>query len=141
MTTKQPNAIDVQVGHNIRKIRNVKGMSQEKLGEHLGVSFQQVQKYEKGTNRVSSSKLVSIARALDTDIATLFDGVEGIGLDTPLLSLILTSIIDRSGGRQLLAAYDAMTIPEREGLERVAQAIMEARTLIADNGTPATAAA
>ncbi len=71
---KQPDPIDVKVGQNIRSMRVVRGMSQEKLGEGINVTFQQVQKYEKGTNRVSASKLQQIAGLLGTEVATLFNG-------------------------------------------------------------------
>jgi len=52
-------------------------MSQEKLGEHLGITFQQIQKYEKGTNRVSASRLQEIARILDVPVTFFFDGQDG----------------------------------------------------------------
>lgn len=54
---KKPNPIDIHVGSRIRLRRNMLGMSQEKLGENLGITFQQIQKYEKGTNRVGASRL------------------------------------------------------------------------------------
>ena len=54
---KQPNPIDVHVGSRVRLRRMMLGMSQEKLGESLGITFQQIQKYEKGTNRISASRL------------------------------------------------------------------------------------
>lgn len=69
------NQIDAAVGANLRRIRSLRGMSQEAIGEQLGVTFQQVQKYEKGTNRISASKLVMIAEALDCDLTALFEGV------------------------------------------------------------------
>lgn len=64
MSTKEPHPIDLAIGRAIRMRRKAKGMSQERLGEMLGVTFQQVQKYEKGTNRISGSRLVECARAL-----------------------------------------------------------------------------
>lgn len=85
---KQPDPIDVKVGQNIRSMRMVRGMSQEKLGEGLGITFQQVQKYEKGTNRVSASKLQAIAGILGTEVSFLFGGTNPSGLvnDTPQFS-------------------------------------------------------
>ena len=62
---KAPNPIDQQVGARLRMQRMLVGMSQEKLGEALGVTFQQVQKYEKGSNRISASTLKQIAQALN----------------------------------------------------------------------------
>lgn len=66
-----PDPIDVAVGHRIRVRRKWLGVSQSTLAEHLGVSFQQVQKYERGANRVSASMLVKIAQKLDTSVAEL----------------------------------------------------------------------
>ena len=59
--------------------RNILGMSQEKLGERLGITFQQIQKYEKGTNRVGASRLQAIASILDVPVAFFFDEVPGRG--------------------------------------------------------------
>jgi transcriptional regulator with XRE-family HTH domain len=74
---KKPNPIDVHVGGRIRLRRNMVGMSQEKLGEHLGITFQQIQKYEKGTNRVGASRLQAIASILEVPIAYFFEGAPG----------------------------------------------------------------
>lgn len=71
---KEPNPNDVIVGQNIKNRRNQLGMSQEKLGDALGVTFQQVQKYEKGTNRTSASKLVAISNILNITVENLFAG-------------------------------------------------------------------
>lgn len=64
--------VDIIVGGNIRMMRVTIGLSQEKLAESLGVTFQQVQKYEKGTNRVSASTLHAIAKTLNVSISSLF---------------------------------------------------------------------
>lgn len=69
------NQIDAAVGANVRRIRGLLGISQEYVAAQLGVTFQQVQKYEKGTNRISASKLVMIAETLDCDLTALFEGV------------------------------------------------------------------
>lgn len=74
---KTPNAIDVHVGSRIRMQRALKGMSQSTLAEGIGVTFQQVQKYEKGTNRVGSSRLQAIANILGVPAAAFFE--EGPG--------------------------------------------------------------
>ena len=67
-----PNPIDVHVGARIRLRRTLLGMSQGTLAEAIGLTFQQVQKYERGTNRVSSSRLVDMANALDVDVPYFF---------------------------------------------------------------------
>ena len=70
-----PNPVDLHVGARIRMRRKIIGISQEKLAEELGLTFQQVQKYERGANRVSASKLYEIARALLTPVAYFFEGL------------------------------------------------------------------
>ena len=70
---KIPNPIDIHVGARVRLRRNMLGLSQEKLGEQLGITFQQVQKYEKGTNRIGASRLQEIASILQTPISYFFE--------------------------------------------------------------------
>ncbi|SIR31690.1 Transcriptional regulator, contains XRE-family HTH domain [Rhizobium sp. RU20A] len=74
MTKKSPHAIDIHVGNRLRLRRAMLGMSQEKLGDHLGITFQQVQKYEKGTNRISASKLQMASEVLGVPVAYFFEG-------------------------------------------------------------------
>ncbi len=74
MATRSPLPVDVLVGQNIRICRLQKGLSQGELGRRIGVTFQQVQKYEKGANRVGASRLTLIADVLGVPISTLFDG-------------------------------------------------------------------
>jgi transcriptional regulator with XRE-family HTH domain len=76
MKTKKSNSVDVVVGRNVRAQRLAAGLSQGALGEQIGVTFQQVQKYEKGVNRIGASRLVRIAKVLNIAIPVLFDGVE-----------------------------------------------------------------
>ena len=73
MTTKNPNPIDVHVGSRVRMRRMLIGMSQERLGKELGLTFQQVQKYEKGTNRISASRLYRIAQILGVPVQYFFE--------------------------------------------------------------------
>jgi transcriptional regulator with XRE-family HTH domain len=72
--TKSPNPIDKHVGSRVRMRRVLIGMSQERLGDALGLTFQQVQKYEKGTNRIGASRLQQIARILGMPVEFFFDG-------------------------------------------------------------------
>ena len=71
---KAPNPIDKHVGSRVRMRRMMLGMSQEKLGDALGLTFQQVQKYEKGTNRIGASRLQQIAHILQVPVAFFFEG-------------------------------------------------------------------
>jgi transcriptional regulator with XRE-family HTH domain len=72
---RMPNPIDVHVGLQVRLRRKELKISQEKLAESLGLTFQQVQKYERGSNRISASKLYEIARTLRVSIAWFFEGL------------------------------------------------------------------
>lgn len=104
-----PHPTDVHVGRRVREARATKSMSQEQLGNILGVSFQQVQKYEKGTNRIGSSRLWDIARALDVPVSYFFEGIEeGSENDRPLarrtieMAKRIDSIADSSVRNQVL---------------------------------------
>jgi len=74
MTKKSPNPIDKHVGARVRMRRMMISMSQEKLGEKLGITFQQIQKYEKGTNRIGASRLQQIANVLGVPVSFFFEG-------------------------------------------------------------------
>jgi transcriptional regulator with XRE-family HTH domain len=81
--SRRANPMDVHVGSRVRLRRMLLGMSQEKLGEHLGLTFQQVQKYEKGVNRIGASRLFDLARVLGVPVQFFYDeapsGVQGPG--------------------------------------------------------------
>lgn len=74
MSTKAPDPIDKYVGSRVRMRRIMLGMSQERLGDSLGLTFQQVQKYEKGTNRIGASRLQQISDVLQVPVQFLFEG-------------------------------------------------------------------
>ncbi|MCF3936421.1 helix-turn-helix transcriptional regulator [Acuticoccus sp. M5D2P5] len=70
---KQPNPIDIHVGSRLKLRRTLMGMTQEKLGDQLGVTFQQVQKYEKGANRIGASRLQEISQILEVPVSFFFE--------------------------------------------------------------------
>ena len=74
----KPNPIDVQVGSRVRLRRNMLGLSQEKLGEAISLTFQQVQKYERGANRIGASRLHELSRVLDVPVSFFFDDVDPV---------------------------------------------------------------
>lgn len=74
---RKSNEIDQRVGARLRERRNALHLSQEQVGDRLGLTFQQIQKYEKGTNRISASRLYELSRILDVDIDYFFDGIDG----------------------------------------------------------------
>jgi transcriptional regulator with XRE-family HTH domain len=107
---KQPNPIDTHVGSRVRLRRMMLSMSQEKLGEHLGITFQQIQKYEKGTNRIGASRLQHIASVLQVPVSFFFedapptpDGSTGLSESQPMNYLV--SFLSSSEGIQLNKAF------------------------------------
>lgn len=83
----QADELDREIGARLRHIRNVRGLTQEDLGKVVGVSFQQIQKYERGTNRISSSTLILLARKLDVSPSELLgEGTRAPAIDWELLS-------------------------------------------------------
>ncbi|TNE66473.1 MAG: XRE family transcriptional regulator [Alphaproteobacteria bacterium] len=75
-TIKNPDPIDIHVGQRVRARRKMLGLSQTQLGKELGVTFQQVQKYERGTNRIGSSRLFKMSTTLDVPVSYFFEGAE-----------------------------------------------------------------
>lgn len=75
-SNKKPEATDIHIGRRVQERRKQLGLSQERLGEQLGITFQQVQKYEKGTNRIGAGRLFSISEILDAPIGFFFRGLE-----------------------------------------------------------------
>lgn len=73
---KKPNPIDVHVGMRVRTRRLFLGMSQEKLGDELGITFQQIQKYERGVNRIGASRLYRISKVLQVPVGYFFEGLD-----------------------------------------------------------------
>lgn len=106
---KIPNPIDRHVGSLVRMRRVMLGMTQEKLGEALGLTFQQVQKYEKGTNRIGASRLQQISRTLDVPPAFFFEGA-------PSFEAIAKSEPGPMGVAEANAPYVADFLSTAEGL-------------------------
>jgi transcriptional regulator with XRE-family HTH domain len=77
MAKKQPHPVDVHVGGRVRMRRMLLGMSQDKLGDALGLTFQQIQKYEKGANRIGASRIFEIAHILSVPIQFFYDDFNG----------------------------------------------------------------
>jgi transcriptional regulator with XRE-family HTH domain len=110
MTNKSPDPTDKHVGSRVRMRRMMIGMSQEKLGDALGLTFQQVQKYEKGANRISASRLQHIAHILQVTIAFFFEGVpsqpgqpRGVG-DAPSPAYV-SAFLSTTDGLALIKAF------------------------------------
>lgn len=111
----RPSPIDVHVGGRVRLRRTLMGMSQERLGEALGLTFQQVQKYERGVNRIGASRLFDLARVLDVPIGFFFDDMpDGMGGTTSGLSRRTAS-----GFADSQDSFEDDTLHRRETLELV----------------------
>ena len=107
-----PNRLDVALGLRIRERRRVLGVSQTALANGVGLTFQQIQKYERGFNRVSFSRLVDIAHALDCRVIDLIGDLDEAGGSSPLLRHDADHL--RAGGAaELLAAYSAAPLSLR----------------------------
>jgi len=108
---KQPNPIDIHVGSRVRLRRMMLGMSQEKLGEQLGITFQQIQKYEKGTNRIGASRLQHIARVLTVPVAFFFEDAPAApatgnaGMAEPEQANYIVDFLSSAEGIQLNKAF------------------------------------
>ena len=109
MTTKAPNPIDKYVGSRVRMRRIMLGMSQEKLGEALGLTFQQIQKYEKGTNRVGASRIQQISEILQVPVSFLFEGgptsISGNGFSEGTSPTYVSDFLATSEGLALTRAF------------------------------------
>ena len=124
MTKKAPNPIDKHVGNRVRMRRMMLGMSQEKLGDALGLTFQQVQKYEKGTNRMGASRLQHISHILQVPAPFFFDGAQHLpGMpaaaefeDAPSPAYV-TDFLATSDGLALTKAF--MRIPDAKLRRRI----------------------
>ena len=107
---KSPNPVDKHVGSRVRMRRMMVGMSQEKLGEALGVTFQQIQKYEKGTNRIGASRLHQIASSLGVPISFLYEGAPDLqgqpaGFSDAPSPAYVADFMTTSEGLQLMKAF------------------------------------
>ena len=123
MTKKIPNPIDKHVGSRVRMRRMMISMSQEKLGENLGITFQQIQKYEKGTNRIGASRMQNISNVLGVPVSFFFDGapnsgpVGTAGFSEEASPAYLSDFLSTSDGIALTRAF--LKIPDAKVRRRI----------------------
>ena len=110
--TRSANEIDVHVGQRLRLARILRGLSQDELGKKVGVTFQQIQKYERGANRVSAGRLVALAKALELDILFFFQDLEQAQTGTER-ALPLSDLTDED-----IDVVDALTKIENPRLKK-----------------------
>lgn len=109
----KPNPIDVHVGARVRLRRTLLGMSQEKLGEAIGLTFQQVQKYERGANRIGASRLFDLSRVLDVPVSFFFDDMsDDISQQSP--RMMVAGLAE-----EIATSFEADPMTKRETLELV----------------------
>jgi transcriptional regulator with XRE-family HTH domain len=128
MVKKTPNPIDKHVGSRVRMRRMMLGMSQEKLGDALGLTFQQVQKYEKGTNRIGASRLQQISLILQVPVSFFFEGSppppgKTYGLSEEASPEYVTNFLASSDGLKLVKAF--MNVPNAALRRRVVELVEE----------------
>ncbi|WP_395673055.1 helix-turn-helix domain-containing protein [Phenylobacterium sp.] len=114
-STKAPDPMDIALGAAVRIRRRTLGISQESLADQCGVSFQQIQKYENGANRISFSRLVQIARALSCRVVDLLEVLDGADRATPQ-DLDLLARMRTPGALELLIAYERLPPESRSSL-------------------------
>ena len=107
----KPNPVDVHVGSRVRLRRTLLGMSQEKLGEAIGLTFQQVQKYERGANRIGASRLFNLSQVLDVPVSFFFDDMPREAADAP--------VIGEEDDEDRVVEYEPDPMAKRETLELV----------------------
>ncbi|TVS00820.1 MAG: XRE family transcriptional regulator [Rhodobacteraceae bacterium] len=110
--------VDIRVGNRIRQRRSEIGMTQQQLAQAVGVKFQQIQKYETGSNRVSASRLWEIASVLDVKISFFFEGIGGGGAQTET-----TDLMNRKETLDLLRTYYAIPNAQRKRLFDLARVL------------------
>ena len=114
---KKPNPIDIHVGSRVRLRRTMLGQSQEKLGNALGITFQQIQKYEKGANRIGASRLQQIANVLTVPVAFFFEdapsGTQAVtGMAEENSTTYVVDFLSSSEGLQLNRAFVKISDPK-----------------------------
>jgi transcriptional regulator with XRE-family HTH domain len=119
MAGKKPNPVDAHVGSRVRLRRMLLGMSQERLGESMGLTFQQVQKYEKGVNRIGASRLFQISKILDVPVQFFFeeapyagDGSRAPGLAEPDSEAFILEFLNSREGLELNRAFVKIADPK-----------------------------
>jgi transcriptional regulator with XRE-family HTH domain len=110
--------IDAYVGNRIRNCRILRGMTQEKLADNLGLTFQQIQKYEKGSNRVGASRLFEISRIFDIAVGYFFEDMPAEVTDSPV-SGPRGNMLSSEGIEESIEGKDASRLSDREALELI----------------------
>ncbi len=117
--------VDAYVGGQVRVRRMMLGISQEQLGEALGLTFQQIQKYETGANRVSASRLWDIADALDVEVSFFFEGLDSESADRDEGSSVPSDLLGDKEALDLVRSYYAIPENQRRRLFDLARVLSD----------------
>jgi len=118
---KSPNQVDRHISSRVRARRIMLGMSQEKLADALGLTFQQVQKYEKGVNRIGASRLLHIAGILDVSIEFFFEGLPGLRAGGFSDDSLVAEFLTRSESDRLVRGF--LKLKDDEARRKVADLV------------------
>jgi transcriptional regulator with XRE-family HTH domain len=139
---RKPNPMDVHVGSRVRLRRMVIGMSQEKLGEKMGLTFQQIQKYEKGTNRIGASRLFQLSQIMDVPVQFFFEDAPAAyvnrapamaGFAESKTEAFLLDFLNSRDGLELNRAFVKITDPKvRKRVVELVRALSEETSTTAD---------
>ena len=121
MQKKSPNQVDRHIDSRVRARRLMLGMSQEKLADALGLTFQQVQKYEKGVNRIGASRLLHIAGILDVSIEFFFEGLPGLRAGGFSDDSLVAEFLTRSESDRLVRGF--LKLKDDEARRKVADLV------------------
>jgi transcriptional regulator with XRE-family HTH domain len=136
---RRADPVDGQIGRRVRAYRIARGLSQTTLGEKVGVTFQQIQKYENGVNRIGGGRLTKIAGVLDVRISALF-GDEGNGDDAGV-DRLLVGPLSKAYAARLLSAFDAIDdVGQRRALVEFVEAMVPAGAKLPRRAAAARAA-
>ena len=133
MTRRDPNYIDVHVGTRMRMRRQLINMSQERLGELLGITFQQIQKYEKGSNRISASRLFYSAKTLGVPVQFFFDGLPWVDAESGFNEAskgdeFVATMMTPEGVQLAKAFSDADTATKRKLIAGLARLVVDMKS-------------
>lgn len=126
MTARTRHPVDVHVGERLRVARTERRISRITLGEAIGLTLQQIQKYEKGINRIGASRLQQICSVLQIPVSLLFEGAPGPSRGTSGMPQEIVDFLESAEGVRFVAAFERITDPKmRRGIARLATRIAE----------------
>jgi len=120
---KEPKSDDIRVGQNLRQLRILRGVTQEQLGKALEITFQQVQKYEKGTNRVSASRMAAICRVLNCTVNDIMRGTAAE--DTQVSGAQIPFPVISAQAMKFALQYDRMSTKSKRAVSALVSAIVK----------------